>query len=203
MGEHTENKEALKSPKNSFKNEIFEWLDVVIISTTIVILLFTFVFRVVGVDGSSMEPTLQNQNRVVISHLFYTPKQGDIVVIAEQVEKNTGGSSDTKSKEPIIKRIIATQGQKVEIDYEDNIIYVDGKAFNEPDGIPRMQPRGDVQFPVFVKEGCVFVMGDNRNDSLDSRYTTRIGAGGMIDTNLILGKAIFRIFPFSGIGFIK
>ena len=167
--------------------EIYEWFEAIVFSVTVVILVFTFIFRIVGVDGGSMVPTLHNEDRVILTNLFYEPKAGDIVVCA------------LPDRKPIIKRIIAMEGQSVDINYETDQVFVDGKELdqsyiNEADIYP---PNGaDVQFPITVPPGQIFVMGDNRNHSLDSRASVT----GTIDKRYILGKAIFRIFPFNAIG---
>ena len=127
--------------------------------------------------------------------MFYTPKNGDIVVIS----RNIDNSVDEESSAPIIKRIIATEGQTVDIDFEQGIVFVDGVALDEPYTRTPTNLKYDIEFPVLVDDGCVFVLGDNRNDSRDSR-SSLIGNNGMIDTRYILGKAVFRILPFDKIG---
>lgn len=172
----------------SLKSELFEWLETIAFSLVFVILVFTFVFRIVGVDGESMQNTLENGDRLIISHLFYQPKAGDIVVVTQPNAVN----------KPLIKRIVALGGQTVDIDTERGLVYVDGVVINEPyikEPTVRI-PSPPVTFPYTVPEGCVFVMGDNRNNSLDSRSTDV----GPIDERYILGKAVFRIFPFNKFG---
>lgn len=169
--------------------EIFEWSEAVVFSLIFVVLLFTFVFRIVGVEGPSMEDTLHNKDRIIISHLFYKPQQGDIVVITKP----------TIVKKPIIKRIIATENQVVDINFETREVFVDGQLLQEDYIKEPTAHSGDVKFPVTVPEGCVFVMGDNRNNSFDSRSSEI----GMVDTRYILGKAVFRIYPYSKFGRIE
>ena len=158
-----------------------------------VVLIFSFVFRVATIDGPSMQDTLWNGEKVIITNLAYTPKAGDIVVVS----RNKSNSLTEESELPIIKRIIATEGQVVDIDFVKGEVYVDGVKENYVDVPTNL--RYDITFPVTVDEGCVFVLGDNRNDSLDSRASW-IGNNGMIDTRYILGHAIFRIYPFNKIG---
>jgi signal peptidase I len=171
----------------NFRNETYEWIEAVVFSLAVVVLIFTFVFRIVGVDGSSMNDTLMNGDRVVISDINYTPRQGDIIVFS------------TKAfDEPLIKRVIATQGQTVNINYDTNTVYVNGKAISQPyikqDPDPMETYTDDpVQMPLTVPKGYVFVMGDHRNNSEDSRCAVV----GFVDTRYILGKAVVRIFPFS------
>lgn len=168
----------------SIASEAYDWAESIVFALAIVVVIFTFLVRPVGVIGRSMMNTLQNGDKVLIYDINYTPKQGDIVVLSTK-------AVDT----PIIKRVIATEGQTVNIDYDNNTVEVDGKQYEAPIK-ETMIPKGDTTFPVTVKEGCVFVMGDNRNDSLDSRFQEV----GQIDEKNIIGRAIFRIMPFSSFG---
>lgn len=181
-------KDKNDSQKNGFKGELFEWLECIVFSLVAVVLIFTFVFRIVGVDGRSMVPTLQDQDRLVISHMFYTPKQGDIIVITQPTAVN----------EPLIKRIIAKAGQKVDIDFSTGTVYVDDSPLSEPyiNELTTNSATCNIDLPVTVPEGKVFVMGDNRNNSRDSRDSSI----GMIDERYILGKAFFRVYPLNKIG---
>lgn len=183
-----------KAKKNG--REIIEWADSVAISVLCVVLLFTFVFRMVGVKGTSMQDTLQSGDKVIIYNLFYTPKAGDIVVIsrADLIE------GDGNVAEPIIKRVIATEGQTIYFDFDTGAVYVDGQKLNEPYIKDRTIPgRIPIDNPYTVPDGHVFVMGDHRSVSKDSR-TADVGA---IDTRYILGKAVFRLFPTSEAGVIS
>lgn len=172
--------------KYDLKKDIWEWVESIAISVATLIVIFVFVFRIVGISGISMEDTLHNDDRVVISSLFYTPSQGDIVVINQPNEYN----------EPIVKRIIALAGQTVDIDFTTGKVSVDGVVLDEPYISTPTTVKYDVSFPVEIPEGKVFVMGDNRQHSVDSRKESI----GMIDTRYILGKAIFRVFPFDQFG---
>ena len=148
------------------------------------LLVFTFLFRMVIVSGSSMEKTLVDGDcLLLLGNVFYTsPEKGDIVVISKH------SYDDGKS---IIKRIIATEGQVVDIDFDSGIVYVDGKALDEPyTNTPTNLDEG-VLFPLTVDEGCVFVLGDNRNVSKDSRSAEI----GLIDCREIVGKVICLLFP--------
>ena len=194
-------KEKIKAIKEKgfvTKRDIFEWLEVIVTAMLAVVVVFTLVFKVVTIDGGSMRETLHNGDKVVISNLFYTPKQKDIVVIS----RNIDNSYESESQAPIIKRVIATEGQIVDIDFNTGVVYVDGVALDEPYTRTPTNLSYDIQFPVKVDDGCVFVLGDNRNDSHDSR-SSLIGNNGMIDTRYILGKAILKVFPFSEIGGIE
>ena len=163
-----------------------EWVECIASAVILVVLLSTFVFRLITVDGASMMNTLQDGNRVVISHLFYQPAQDDIVVFSTHVDGN----------QTFIKRIIATEGQTVDIDYESDTIYIDGVPYADGHAAQDMYAIGDIAFPVTVPDGCVFVMGDNRNHSKDSRFSDV----GMIATDQILGRLIVRIYPFDVLG---
>ena len=149
-----------------------------------IVLVFLLIFRVVVVSGASMNQTLLHGDYVLlINNIFYLePKQGDIVVASKD---------SFKAGEPIIKRLIATEGQWVDIDFETGIVYVDGDPLDEPYvNTPTNLDEG-VLFPLMVEENCVFVLGDNRNASKDSRSMEI----GQIDKRELLGKAIFLFLP--------
>lgn len=182
--------------KKALAKEIFEWLEVIVCAFFVVVVIFTFVFRVATIVGDSMQNTFFEGQKVIITNWFYTPEQGDVVVVSRNAE-NSGAA--TKDNGPIIKRVIATEGQQVNIDFMNGIVYVDGVALDEPYTKTPTNLKGDIEFPVYVPEGHVFCLGDNRNESLDSRFS-RIGNDGMIDTRYILGKVALRILPLSEFG---
>ena len=163
------------------RGETFDWVQSLVVALLICVLVFTFVIREVSVSGTSMINTLYDGDRILISNLFYTPKQGDIVVLRKE----------TFSSEPIVKRVIALEGQTVDIDFDAGIVYVDGQALDEPYIYEPTRRRIDFDEPVTVPEGSVFVMGDNRDGSTDSR-DLRIGC---VDVRLIMGKALFIAIP--------
>ena len=177
--------------------EIFDWLDVFATAIITVVIVFSIICRIATVQGESMQNTLFTGDKVVISNLGYTPEQGDIVVVS----RNANNSLDAvaASNEPIIKRVIAVGGQTVNIDFERGVVSVDGVDLEEPYTKTLTTSKYDVEFPIYVPEGYIFVLGDNRNDSMDSR-DSRIGDGGLVDTRYVLGHAVFRIFPFDSIG---
>ena len=183
---------ASLSDKKTRFNDFIEWAEAIGISIMIVLLLFTFVFRQVVVDGGSMLPTLTDGDRLIISHLFYTPKQGDIVVV------NCEG--DGKLNKTLVKRVIATEGQEVNIDFNTGTVTVDGTVLKE-DYIADLTTRDDGGFtyPVTVPQGCVFVMGDNRLHSTDSRNREV----GFLSVDDVLGRVIFRLFPLKNIGTVE
>ena len=163
--------------------ELYEWTQALVGSVLTVVLVFTFLIRLIGVDGHSMVPTLQNGDRLLVlsSLLDSDYEYGDIVVLREE----------SFLEEPIVKRVIATEGQTVDIDFEAGVVYVDGEALDEPYiNEPTYMEEG-TEFPLTVPEGCIFVMGDNRNHSSDSR-DSRLGT---VDTRCVLGKAVFLAFP--------
>ena len=172
---------------SSLLNLIFDWADIIVLSSVFAMLLFTFVMRLAIVDGGSMKDTLHDKELLVISNLMYSPENNDIIVF-----------SSPNFKGPIVKRVIATSGQTVDIDFDTWTVTVDGKKLEE-DYVNRMigpMSHFDVKFPLTVPEGYLFVMGDNRNESLDSR-STRIG---LVDERCILGEVKLRIFPFDKFG---
>ena len=149
-----------------------------------VLLVFSLLFRVVVVSGPSMNNTLIDGDwLLLLGNVFYKdPQPGDIIVASKD-------SCD--AGKPIIKRVIATEGQEVDIDFDSGIVYVDGEELDEPYTNTATNLNEGVEFPMIVEEGCIFVMGDNRNVSKDSRSTEI----GLIDCREVLGKAIFLFFP--------
>ncbi|WP_312644478.1 signal peptidase I [Hydrogenoanaerobacterium sp.] len=172
-----------------FVRSAYEWVESIAFAVITVVLIFTFLFRIVGVEGQSMEPTLHNGNFIVISDLFFEPRNNDVVVITPTASFDV----------PIVKRVIATSGQTVDIDFKKGVVYVDGEALDEPYIAEPTNLYYDMRFPQTVPEGCIFVMGDNRNHSLDSRDSSI----GMVDTRYVLGKALLRILPVTQIGAIR
>ncbi|MEE1138095.1 MAG: signal peptidase I [Acutalibacteraceae bacterium] len=144
-------------------------------------IMFCLVFRVIGVEGDSMLPTLHDGDWVAVSGLSLNIDRGDVVISTQPWERNV----------PIVKRVIAVGGDTVDIDFLTGNVYVNGEVLNEPYINSPTTLSYDVKFPVTVPEGCVFLMGDNRGDSLDSR-SSHIG---FIDERYILGEVYMRIFP--------
>lgn len=161
------------------KISIFEIFEAVVAAIVVATILFIFCFRVFSVEGPSMKPTLQPDDRVVVSNVGYEPQQGDIVVISD-----TDGDG-----KPIVKRVIAVEGDVVDINFTTGIVTVNGKEEHYSDELTKQQ--ADIAFPLTVPEGTVFVLGDNRGVSLDSR-SSRVGC---VDERDIVGKVLFRFFP--------
>lgn len=192
--------EAPKKERSGFLASIFDYVEVLAISVLAVLLVFTFCFRICRVDGNSMNKTLMHEQRLVTTNLFYTPKQGDIIVFHLSNEYYT---------QPLVKRVIALEGQQVKINLTEGKVYVDGELLEEDyayvDGgkysirsdfqkeFMHTESDGSVWFIATVPEGKVFAMGDNRNHSTDSRaYLV-----SFVDEDAILGKAIMRLSPFT------
>ncbi len=177
--------EAVKT-ETTTRGEIYDWMQSLVFALIICIIVFVFIFRIVDVSGDSMNPTLIHGDKLVVSDVFYKPKQGDIVIFRK----------DEYKAEALVKRVIATEGQTIEIDFDRGRVYVDGELLDEPYIAEPTHNQLDFQGPQTVPEGCVFVMGDNRNASSDSRRAQI----GMVDERLIVGKVLLRVFPFDSIG---
>ena len=175
--------EKQQEEKKENGRELYEWVQALVGSVLVVVVLFTFVIRLIGVDGHSMVPTLQHGDRLLVlnSMLYDDYKYGDIVVLRKE----------TFLEEPIVKRVIATEGQTVDIDFDEGVVYVDGQALEE-DYIrePTYLDEG-LAFPITVPEGCIFLLGDNRNNSMDSRDPNL----GPVDVRCVIGKAVELVFP--------
>ena len=198
--EETEVEETeVKSKFASIVSAIYDYAEIFAISIVAVIFLFSFGIRLCRVDGSSMNQTLKNDEPLIAANFFYTPKQGDIVVF--HLVNNS-------YHEPLVKRVIALEGQTVEIDMTNNQITVDGKVYADEHaylsgGAYEMRYEFDKQyifkdgertvFRATVPEGKIFVLGDNRNGSSDSR-SVRVG---FVDKRSVLGRAVLRLSPFA------
>ena len=184
----TGEKKGKEEEKLTMGQELYQTLQSLVSIVLIVILLFTFVVRITVVDGISMENTFHNGDMVLTWSPGYEPKQGDVVVLTQK----------TFREQSIIKRVIAVGGQRVDIDYDTGTVYVDNVALEEPyiKEIMRTPYFGEGINHVEIPEGCVFVMGDNRNHSSDSRDPDI----GIVDERCIIGRAVFVVFPFADFG---
>ena len=203
-----ENTDTASIPENNanktkktlkFLSAIYDYAEIFAVSIVVVLLLFTFGVRLCRVDGSSMEKTLSHNEMIIASNFFYTPEQGDIIVFH---------LSNDYYREPLVKRVIATEGQTVEINLTTGVLKVDGEVLPDEHAYISngkydldirynknymYQANGNTYFAATVPKGKIFVMGDNRNGSSDSR-TSRIG---FVDVDTVLGKAVLRISPFT------
>jgi signal peptidase I len=174
-------REPDKKAPGGARMELYDWLQCIVSAILCGILIFVFIGRVIGVEGTSMLQTLQDQDKVVMSDLLYTPRYGDIVVI----------KTETFGDTPIVKRVIATAGQTIDINFTTGEVLLDGRVIEEKYINAPTREREDFEEPVTVPNGFVFVMGDNRNASTDSRNNTV----GLVDTRQILGKVLFVLIP--------
>lgn len=173
--------------REKVKKELLEWVYSIAIAFAAVFLLFQFVLLSIVVDGSSMYPTLQDKERVMAFRLG-APKQGSIVILSEETGLDL----------VLVKRVVAAEGQTVEIT-EEGIVLVDGEPLDEDFDAILPHKRGDHDYPVTVPEGHIFVLGDNRNGSSDSRYNTV----GFVDKDEVLGTVFLRFAPLDRFGFIS
>lgn len=187
------------------KNELYLYVQTVLESIVAAFLILTFVLSISMVIGASMEPTLLENDRLVIMRLFYKPSYGDIIAVwAEGLpNRETGGTG-----EMIVKRVIGLEGDVIDIDRETGTVYRNGTPLKEDYIKESIDPSnlGNAHYPVTVDENSVFVLGDNRNHSTDSRYVENAGTDyyvGCIDLRYIMGKAVFRIYPLDRIGVLK
>ena len=173
-----------KEKKLTWQENLVLYLHDLVIYVSMILLAFLLLFRVIVVDGDSMFSTLWDGDYLLlVSNLLYpNPDAGDIVVVSKQ------SFDDGK---PIVKRVIATEGQIVDIDFDNGIVYVDGLPIQEDYVNTPTNRQEGMSFPIIVDKGCYFVMGDNRNNSRDSRSPDI----GQIDRREILGKAIFLMIP--------
>ncbi len=168
-----------KPKQDKSKLNIFEIFEAGVAALVVVTLVFIFCFRVFSVDGLSMRPTLEDRDRVVVSTIGYEAERGDVVVL-----------SDTDGiKKPIVKRVIALAGDVVDINFTTGVVTVNGVEENYSADLTNQQ--ADLAFPITVPEGTVFVLGDNRDFSVDSR-SSRVGC---VDERKIVGKVLFRFYP--------
>ena len=163
------------------RREAYEWIQSIVAAVLVCVLAFSFLFRIVSVVGTSMLPTLLPDDKIIISDLFYDPEYGEIVVLRKESFR----------PDPIVKRVIATEGQTVDIDFDRGVVSIDGVELYEPYVNAPTYDVEDFSGPVTVPEGCVFVMGDNRNASTDSRASSI----GCVDERLIMGKVYLILFP--------
>lgn len=180
------------SRSDAVKVDFYFWLQAAVTALVTLILVFTFFGRIIGVVGTSMVPTLHNGDILLLQSIHYTPKQGDVVVLSKP---------SFIDGEPIVKRVIATGGQTVDIDYQTSTVYVDGNPLSEPylNESFMLDLGSNYLTHADVPEGSIFVMGDNRNASSDSRHPNL----GVVDDRYVLGHALTVLLPFPDFGIIK
>ena len=190
--------------RSSFFSDMLEIVESVFMSVFVVLLIFTFVARPVTVDGRSMNPTLEDEDKLIMNSLFCSPDVGDIVIIDNQEGHIYESDNETIMnsqglQKRIIKRVIATEGQTVDIDFVEHTVTVDGEVREEPFiAEATAYDPGAFEYPITVPEGYVFVMGDNRNNSTDSRDSHV----GFVKKEDIMGEAVFRFYPISKFGLL-
>ena len=199
QGENKPSGEKCNCKKLAFASSLYDYAEIFALSIIAVIVVFSFCIRLCRVDGHSMRQTLEDGERIIASDIFYTPKQGDIVVFH---------LVNDSFKRPLVKRVIATEGQSVEINFTDKKIYVDGVLYEDEhayydggryvlkvdfDTSHMTNEDGKVYYRATVPEGKIFVLGDNRNNSTDSRCVSV----GFVDEDCVLGKAVLRLDPFT------
>lgn len=183
---HQENKNAgLKTFMGRIVQLVYDTASIMTTAVIAIMIIFTFCVRIAGVIGPSMIPTLHDGDKLAVSASIRNPKIGDVIIITQP-----NGFND----EPIVKRIIALEGQVVNIDFDKGLVFVDGKLVHEPFIQGSTTDKEDFDPPQKVPAGCVFVMGDNRNHSTDSRSNMI----GFIDEDYILGKVLGRISGSGG-----
>lgn len=192
--EMMEQSEIIVPQKTSVKKELIDWAISIVVALAIAFFIREFIFTLVRVDGPSMEPTLHHNDTLYVNRLFYTPEVGDVIIFSPKNSEST----------PYVKRVIATEGQIVEIygksgnGEKDGKVFVDGVELVEDYILDDLVSAGTMEYPFVVPENHVFVLGDNRNNSHDSRQAS-VGA---VSEDSIIGKVIFRILPASDFGSI-
>ena len=194
-----EKKEAQKAEGTTFAKELYDIIEILVIAACVVLMLYSFVCRVCIVSGGSMDTTLADRQLLMVSNINYTPDTGDIIVFHQTTNESFG------LNEPVVKRVIATAGQTIDIDFDTwtvTITDTDGSVsvLDESEYMYLKEGytllKSDFDYPMEIPEGYIFAMGDNRNHSTDSRSRWI----GLVDERRVMGKAILRLTPFSKFG---
>lgn len=191
--------------KRSWINEIFDYFEIFVVSACVVLVMFSFFTRLCRVDGPSMENTLFDGEMLIISDVLYTPHRGDIVVFHQTATEKS------PLNEPIVKRVIATEGEWINIEIEGNRLVVTIYDENKENPVILKEDYAkysnytpmlshDNTYPMQVPDGCIFVLGDNRNDSTDSRREIIGDINGCVDARRVLGKVVIRLSPLNKFG---
>lgn len=194
---------APEKKKSSFLSELFDYFELFILSACCVLIVFSFVTRICRVSGDSMLNTLYNSETLIVSDILYDPERGDIIVFHQT------GDQPGDLNEPVVKRVIATEGEWIDIEVGNNRLIVtiyDSNKENpqilDEDYANYLMGAGYYRYtnyPIQVPEGCIFVMGDNRGNSLDSRSDSI----GFVDVRRVLGKVVCRVLPFDKFGTVN
>lgn len=202
----TKTEEVAEKKKGTFWKDVADMLEAVLISVFFVIMLFAYVLRPVTVEGHSMESTLQDQDKLFMTDLLYTPERGDIVIVDNNVSHiydqngnlvEGSGLSTATTEKRLIKRVIAVGGETLDIDFTTGTVTIDGEVLEESYiNNLTVSDEGAFTYPLTIPEGYYFVMGDNRQHSSDSRHPMV----GLVSEEQIMGKAVFRFAPISNFG---
>ena len=176
--------EVRKNNEQKAVKDTYDWVQSLTTALMFCVILFVFFIRLVYVNGNSMLPNLKNNDLMLVSRFLYTPEQGDVVVFKKDAYD---------ANKALVKRVIATEGQIININFETGAVFVDGVELKEDYIRDLTYNKLDFIGPQTVPEGCVFVMGDNRNESTDSRNILI----GMVDSRLIIGKVLYVIYPLN------
>ncbi len=190
---HVEKKHRPIKKKGGVKSEIIEWAAALLIALVLGLIIKTYVFTIVTVDGHSMESTLHTGDKLYVSCFMYTPQVNDVVVFTPEAYKKS-----FFDKKPLVKRVIATEGQTIELK-DNGDVYIDGVKKDEPYLDIFSAKMGNTEYPLTVPEGHIFAIGDNRGNSHDSRYADI----GPVPVKDVMGKVIFRFWPFDQFGKIN
>lgn len=194
--ENMQEKENEEPKKVSWKKELRDWIIAILVAVALALLIRNFVFTLVNVKGASMEPSLHEGDRLYVNRLMYEPKKGDVVIFKPASDPDR----------PYVKRVIATAGDTIYIDFSTGDVYLNDKVIDEPyikektkniDSYIRnlmSQNKYSRENPIVIQPGYIFVMGDNRNNSRDSRYL------GPVPLDEIIGGAVFRFWPLNNMG---
>ena len=182
--------EEIEKRELASRRDAYDWIQCLTSALIVCVLMFVFLFRVIDVKGTSMVPTLHNQDKMLVSGLFYKPKKGDIVVFKKD---------EYDPNKALVKRVIATEGDVVNIDFDNGIVYINEEPIEDNYINDLTKTKLDFIGPQTVPEGCVFVMGDNRNMSTDSRKKEI----GMVDSRLLIGRVYCVLFPMDSFGLVK
>ena len=164
---------------------VYNWLDSLVFAIILILVVFSFTLRIVGVNGDSMKPTLKNGEWLTVKAVNKTINKGDIVIVTQPNALN----------EPLIKRVIASGGDTIDINFKTGDVIVNGEIIDEPYIYEETHNKGNFEGPITIPEGYIFVMGDNRNDSLDSRFNVI----GLIDEGYVLGVVEYRLSPLGAV----